>query len=154
MKKFKIAVLSGDGIGPEVVAQAMKVLDAVAHRHACQFEYCHALRGAVDQWPPAGVAVQFVFAGTAAGKSSEVLLPDPADEQTLTRLEELPVLKLARLIDTKLACGSGSPRRMHRDFADVVELIVVCNLGRDFAHHLHKPLRPTVRELVLRARGE
>ena len=47
MKKFKIAVLSGDGIGPEVVAQAMKVLDAVAHRHACQFEYCHALVGAI-----------------------------------------------------------------------------------------------------------
>ncbi|MEZ4985761.1 MAG: 3-isopropylmalate dehydrogenase [Saprospiraceae bacterium] len=47
MKKYKIAVLSGDGIGPEVVAQAMKVLDAVAHRYGHHFEYCHALVGAI-----------------------------------------------------------------------------------------------------------
>jgi hypothetical protein len=30
---------------------------------------------------------------------------------------------LARLIETKLACGQGNARRMHKDFADVVELI-------------------------------
>ena len=47
MKKFKIAVLDGDGVGPEVVAQAMKVLDAVAHRYKHTFEYCHALVGAI-----------------------------------------------------------------------------------------------------------
>lgn len=31
-KNYHIAVLPGDGIGPEVMAQAMKVLDAVRHR--------------------------------------------------------------------------------------------------------------------------
>lgn len=45
MKK-KIAVLPGDGIGPEVTKQAMKVLDAVAHRFGHQFEYKKALVGA------------------------------------------------------------------------------------------------------------
>ena len=30
MKDIKIAVLPGDGIGPEIVAQAVKVVDAIA----------------------------------------------------------------------------------------------------------------------------
>lgn len=45
MKK-KIAVLPGDGIGPEVTKQAMKVLDTVAHRFGHNFEYEKALVGA------------------------------------------------------------------------------------------------------------
>lgn len=43
----KIAVLPGDGIGPEVTEQAVKVLDAVAQRFQHQFTYCFALVGAV-----------------------------------------------------------------------------------------------------------
>lgn len=46
MKK-KIAVLPGDGVGPEVVDQAVKVLDAVADRFDHFFEYCYADVGAV-----------------------------------------------------------------------------------------------------------
>jgi len=47
MRKFKIAVLSGDGIGPEVIDQAIKALDAVGQRFGHQFTYCHALVGAI-----------------------------------------------------------------------------------------------------------
>lgn len=47
MKKIKIAVLDGDGIGPEVVEQGKKVMEAVAHRFGHHFEYCHALVGAI-----------------------------------------------------------------------------------------------------------
>jgi 3-isopropylmalate dehydrogenase len=36
MKSYKIAVLAGDGIGPEVMAEALKVLDAVSKK--CGFE--------------------------------------------------------------------------------------------------------------------
>ncbi|RMG16977.1 MAG: 3-isopropylmalate dehydrogenase [Bacteroidetes bacterium] len=46
MKK-KIALLPGDGIGPEVVAQARKVLDAVAGSFGHEFVYEEALVGAV-----------------------------------------------------------------------------------------------------------
>lgn len=42
----KIALLNGDGIGPEVTAQARKVLDAVAAQFNHQFEYNEALIGA------------------------------------------------------------------------------------------------------------
>ncbi|MGL5365529.1 MAG: isocitrate/isopropylmalate family dehydrogenase, partial [Plesiomonas shigelloides] len=35
---YRIAVLPGDGIGPEVMQEARKVLAAVAQRFALQFE--------------------------------------------------------------------------------------------------------------------
>lgn len=44
---LNIAVLSGDGIGPEVTAEAQKVLDAVADRFGHSFNYSQALVGAV-----------------------------------------------------------------------------------------------------------
>ena len=102
---------------------------------------------------PSGVAVQFLYTGEKAGAGSEVTLPDPGDEAVITQLENLPVLTLARLIESKLACGQGNLRRTHRDFADVVELIAAHDLSRSFAQHLHKSLRETFRELVLHARG-
>src|SRR5450755_879924 len=46
MKK-KIAVINGDGIGPEVTRQSIKVLDAVAEKFDHEFEYTHCLMGAV-----------------------------------------------------------------------------------------------------------
>ncbi|WP_430811559.1 MULTISPECIES: 3-isopropylmalate dehydrogenase [unclassified Carboxylicivirga] len=44
--KLNIAVLPGDGIGPEIVAQAQKVLDAVATRFNHEIVYTNALVGA------------------------------------------------------------------------------------------------------------
>ena len=45
--KLNIAVLPGDGIGPEIVAQAQKVLDAVAVKYNHEITYTGALVGAV-----------------------------------------------------------------------------------------------------------
>ena len=45
MKKT-IAVLPGDGIGPEIISQAVKVLDAVAERYSHEFIYRYADIGA------------------------------------------------------------------------------------------------------------
>jgi len=103
---------------------------------------------------PAGVAVQFLVAGEPAGRDSEVRLPDPADERVVTNLEGLPVLSLAALIDTKIACGQANLRRTHKDFADVVELIAKHDLGRDFARHLHKSVRTAFRKLVVHGRAD
>ncbi len=102
---------------------------------------------------PQGIPVQLVMATQPAGPGSEVQLPDPADEQSVTIVEGLPVITLAKLIETKLACGQGNMRRTHRDFADVVELIARHGLGRDYARYLHKSLRVTYRKLVTHARG-
>jgi hypothetical protein len=100
-----------------------------------------------------GLAVQFLLAEERAGVGSEVRLPDPADQRTVTELEGLPALSLARLIETKIACGRGSIRRTHKDFADVVELIAANQLSSSFARYLHKSVRAEFRELVKHARG-
>ena len=44
--KLKIAVLPGDGIGPEIMKQGVAVLDAIAKRFGHDFEYQEALVGA------------------------------------------------------------------------------------------------------------
>jgi hypothetical protein len=105
---------------------------------------------------PGNVPVQFLIAGEPAGddRALGVNLPDPGEPGVVIEIERLTVVSLARLIELKLACGLGNLRRTHRDFADVVELIVVHDLRRDFARHLHKSLRKEFRNLVLRARGE
>jgi len=98
------------------------------------------------------IPVQFLISGERAGKGMEVLLPAPNQPGVTVEIEGLAVLSLARLIETKLACGLGSPRRTHRDLADVVELIAVHQLSRSFARHLHASLRPAFRELVEQSR--
>jgi len=45
--RLKIAVLSGDGIGPEVTQQAIKVLNAIADKYNHTFEYEKAVVGAI-----------------------------------------------------------------------------------------------------------
>lgn len=47
MIKKKIAVLPGDGIGPEVMAQALKVLETVAGKHQIEIEHKEGLIGAI-----------------------------------------------------------------------------------------------------------
>ena len=49
---FKIAVIPGDGIGPEVTAEAVKVLDAVADRFGHKFDYSYLAAGgdAIDKY--------------------------------------------------------------------------------------------------------
>ena len=48
---YKIAVIPGDGIGPEVTAEAIKALDAVGEKFGHKFEYTYLLAGgaAIDK---------------------------------------------------------------------------------------------------------
>ena len=45
MKSYKIAVLSGDGIGPEVMAEALKVLGAVSQKCGFELKFTQKLAG-------------------------------------------------------------------------------------------------------------
>jgi len=51
VKEFTIAVLPGDGIGPEIVKQAVKVLDAVSEKFNVKLNYKYGLIGgaAIDE---------------------------------------------------------------------------------------------------------
>lgn len=45
MNKYNICLLKGDGIGPEIVNEAVKVLDCVADKYGFQVNYDEALLG-------------------------------------------------------------------------------------------------------------
>lgn len=49
--KYNIAVIPGDGIGPEVITEAIKVLDAVGAKYGHEFNYTKVLAGgaAIDE---------------------------------------------------------------------------------------------------------
>jgi hypothetical protein len=104
---------------------------------------------------PEGIPVQIVLSNAAAGDDAtySVKFPDPSDSDAVVLIDGLPAVTLASLIELKLACGLGNVRRTHRDFADVVELILVHDLGGEFARFLHKSVRPAYRKLVRNARG-
>ena len=44
----KIAVLPGDGIGPEIVREAKKVLDKVGQKYGHKFNYEEVLMGGIS----------------------------------------------------------------------------------------------------------
>lgn len=43
--KLNIAILAGDGIGPEIMKQGIAVLDAVAEKFGHEFNYNEAIVG-------------------------------------------------------------------------------------------------------------
>ena len=46
--EYKIAVISGDGIGPEIVREARKVLDRVGAVYGHKFQYEEVLMGGIS----------------------------------------------------------------------------------------------------------
>nr|MCR5173146.1 3-isopropylmalate dehydrogenase [Oscillospiraceae bacterium] len=92
----KIAVIRGDGIGPEIVAEAIKVLDAVCRRFGHTFTYDEVDMGgcACDKWgdplPPAMLekclASDSVLFGAIGGPKWNDLPGDKRPEKGLLRL--------------------------------------------------------------------
>ncbi len=90
-KKMQIAVLPGDGIGPEVMSEALKVLDRVAEKFSVTFAIQQANVGgiAIDEdgsaLPAATVeicrAADAVLFGSVGGPKWEHLPPDEQPER-------------------------------------------------------------------------
>mgnify|MGYP000823980283 FL=1 len=77
----KIAVIKGDGIGPEIVAEAMKVLDKVAEKFGHSFDYEQLLMGgcSID-----ANGVPLTDETVAACKSSDAVLMGSIGGNTTT----------------------------------------------------------------------
>lgn len=88
---FRIAVLAGDGIGPEVMAEALKVLGVVSNKFGLTFDFDHRLVGgaAIDG---AGKALPeetlgaceraaAILFGSVGGPKWEALPPDEQPER-------------------------------------------------------------------------
>jgi len=90
-KQFNVAVLPGDGIGPEVMAEALKALDAVEKKFQVKFERGFANVGgiAIDkegQALPQGTidtckAADAILFGSVGGPKWESLPPDEQPER-------------------------------------------------------------------------
>ena len=88
---FKVAVLPGDGIGPEVMAEALRVLDAVEKKYDVRFERSHANVGGAgidnegNALPESTVAIckasDAILFGSVGGPKWESLPPDEQPER-------------------------------------------------------------------------
>ncbi|MGW8311711.1 MAG: 3-isopropylmalate dehydrogenase [Desulfuromonadales bacterium] len=88
---FKVAVLSGDGIGPEVMAEALKVLDAVQDKYGVIFERSFANVGGIaidlegkalpDTTVDTCRAADAILFGSVGGPKWESLPPDEQPER-------------------------------------------------------------------------
>lgn len=69
---YKICLLPGDGIGPEIITEGVKVLDAIAAKYGISFEYTEALIGgrAIDE---TGSALPEATLAIASGSDAVLL---------------------------------------------------------------------------------
>lgn len=87
----KIAVLPGDGIGPEVMSEARKVLDRIGEKHSIGFEFEEKLVGGAayddsgsplpDDTVAACEAADAILFGSVGGPKWENLPPDQQPER-------------------------------------------------------------------------
>jgi 3-isopropylmalate dehydrogenase len=97
-KHFKIAVLPGDGIGPEIIDSALKVLDVVAKKYGLTFEYKFGLVGGAaidetgDPLPQETLKIckesDAVLFGAVGGEKWDNLPTDKRPEKGLLRIRK------------------------------------------------------------------
>jgi len=117
MAAYKLAVIPGDGIGPEVVTEGLKVLDVVAAKHGLTFEKTEYELGA-KYWHKTGETLPDAVMADLA--KADVILLGAVGDPTVPSgvLERGLLLKLRFAFDhfinlrpTKLYPGVASPLR-------------------------------------------
>jgi 3-isopropylmalate dehydrogenase len=95
---YKIAVVSGDGIGPDVVEETIKVLDKIGEKYGHKFEYTKVLAGGIaidatgNPLPAETLAVckasDAVLLGAVGGEKWDTLPGNQRPEQALLGLRK------------------------------------------------------------------
>lgn len=125
MKK-RIAVLAGDGIGPEVMQEALKVLKAIEKRYNHSFEYCDALIGGAayeeygEHFPRQTRDV--------CEKSDAILFGSVGGPVKDMQLPKWHGCEVNALLGIRKAFGFGANLRPARVYP---ELIAICPLRRE-----------------------
>jgi 3-isopropylmalate dehydrogenase len=133
----KITLLPGDGIGPEVVAEGVKTLKAVAAKFGHTFEFTEALAGgiAIDQTgnalPDESLAAcqqaDAVLLGAVGGpKWSDPKAPVRPEQGLLKLRKELGLFANIRPVKIYPALADAST--LKRDIVEKVDLIIVREL--------------------------
>ena len=116
----RIVVLAGDGVGPEVSAQAVRVLETVATRTDLDLEFHHALLGGVaidavgsplpDETLQACKSASAVFLGAVGGPQWDTVPVEIRPEVGLLGLrKELGLFANLRPVRTIPALAAASP---------------------------------------------
>lgn len=135
---LRIALLPGDGIGPEVVAETVRVLDYLAARAGCAFQYSESLFGgsAIDATgtplPPetlkACQEAEAVLLGAVGGYKWDKLPGNQRPERGLLDLRKaLGLFANLRPIRLRGSLVQGSPLR-ERIVGDGLDLMIVREL--------------------------
>ncbi|AQW81159.1 3-isopropylmalate dehydrogenase [Campylobacter pinnipediorum subsp. pinnipediorum] len=98
MKKYKICVIKGDGIGPEIVDEAIKVLDVASVKFGFELEYDHKLMGGCayevfgeplpDETINSALSADAVLFGAIGGEKWDNLPKDKHPESGLVKLRK------------------------------------------------------------------
>ncbi|MGE4490077.1 MAG: 3-isopropylmalate dehydrogenase [Kiritimatiellales bacterium] len=121
-KTYKIALMPGDGIGPEVVAESVKLLNAIAERSDFSFEYTEVLAGGAaidahnDPMPQCTVDVckasDAVLLGAVGGPKWDELTGAMRPESGLLKIrKELGVFANLRPVSVPSSLVESSPLR-------------------------------------------
>src|SRR5260370_10247041 len=134
---YKILVLKGDGIGPEVVGEALQVLKAVARQSALELEYKEALVGGAsldahgtplrDEVLKTAQESDAILLGAVGGPKWDNPAAEKRPEQALLALRKgLGLYANLRPVRTLKEMVSASPLRA--DVITGVDLVVVREL--------------------------
>lgn len=137
-KTYRICCLSGDGIGPEIIAEGKKVLDAVGRRHGVEFACEDALIGGCaidatgdplpDETLDAARAADAVLLAAVGGPKWDTTDPAaPRPEQGLLKIrKELGLYTNLRPVQIFSALAGASTLRP--EIVDGVDMMIVREL--------------------------
>ncbi|MGC9080564.1 3-isopropylmalate dehydrogenase [Sulfurihydrogenibium sp.] len=139
-KHFKIAVLPGDGIGPEIIDAALRVLDVVAKKYDINFEFKHGLVGGAaidetgDPLPEETLKIckesDAILFGAVGGDKWDNLPTDKRPEKGLLRIrKELELFANIRPAKAYTPLLSSSP--LKEEIIKGVDLVVLRELTGD-----------------------
>ena len=134
---YTITVVAGDGIGPEVVGAALKVLDAVSIKHHHQFTFKHTLAGGAaldavgvplpEETLTSCRAGDAVLLGAVGGPKWDNNLPHLKPEQALLGLRKNLGL-YANIRPAKFYSALLDASTLKREVIEGVDIVVVREL--------------------------
>lgn len=147
-QKYQVCVTAGDGIGPEIVAEAIKVLHAIEKKYDVEFDFKDALIGgaAIDATgnplPDATLelakASDAVLLGAVGGPKWDTTTPGaPRPEHGLLKIrKELGLYANLRPIQIYSSIASNSPLKTER--VENVDILIMRELtgGLYFGDHV------------------
>lgn len=137
-KSHQICLLPGDGIGPEIIVEGVKVLDAIGAKYDCSFTYTEALIGGIaideagDPLPAETIAAAMqadaVLLAAVGGPKWDTTDPNmPRPEQGLLGIRKALGL-YANLRPVKVFQALADASSLKPEFIEGVDLLIVREL--------------------------